>query len=315
MRKASAWLILIALGIVFAWQLWGGDLGSRTRHAEGEGSRQGGVAAGKELLSDDTVRVVPGEAAEPQGARVNASDANALAGSFKQSNDCLLYHSARRELEYFLGDERLDDLSGRSLETLEGIDATSRKYISILWQTEASCAGSDQTAMALAYADAVLKAALSGNPDAQSCFVIGAPPPLPKGAASGESWQDRYLRYAPVFTEHALQRVDPYVAARALYQHIASPSLHPSKMDELKPADPYLTYRAARLASLRALPAQRARLEGSLAAFKELNLLGPKLIEQADAWASAAYTRDYAEQPPLDLDSHAPCYSSPGLAP
>lgn len=315
MRRTSVWLILIALGTICGWQLWQADPVLRAQRAGVEGARQRGVATKVEPLFSGTASIAADKPIGPQSAKVSASDVQALVSSFKESSDCLLYHSARQELEYFLSDERLDDLSGRSLEALEGIDATSRKYISILRQTEASCADSDQAALALVYADAVLKAALLGDADAQSCFVIGGSPPLPKGAAAGESWEDLYLRHAPAFTEHALQRADPYVAARALYRHIASPSLHPSKMDELKLADPYLTYRAARLASLRALPAQRTRLEEGLVVLKGLNLFGPELIERADDWASAAYTRDYAGQLPIDLDSHAPCYSSPDLAP
>jgi hypothetical protein len=128
--------------------------------------------------------------------------------------------------------------------------------------------------------------------------------------------RNRYLKYAPIFMQSALERGDPYVADWALYQYIASPPVdRPSTLQEIPKADPYLTWQAARLASLRALPDQRKRLEDWLAQLKEQNLLQPDDINRADAWARETYEQDFAGQPPLNLDSATSCYSSPDLAP
>ncbi len=254
--------------------------------------------------------------ARRHAARKNANDVESVTRTFKEASDCLLYHSARHELKSFLDDERLDDLSKETLATLENIDAASSRYLSIVRQTEAFCSGSDREVLAQVYTDAILKAALMGNPDAESCFVISSISPLETtNAASQRFLEDTYLKYAPIFTQNALERGDPYVAGMALYQHIKSYSTHPSRLDDLQRADPYLTWRAARLASLRVLPEQRVRLQDRLALFAEQNLLQSDDIKRADAWARATYEREFAGQPPINLDAQVPCYSSPDLAP
>ena len=249
---------------------------------------------------------------------MNANDVESLTRSFKEANDCLLYHAARHELNAILNDERLDDLSKETLATLENVDATSSRYLWIARKTEPFCIGSNQDALAQVYIDALFKAAVLGNPDAESCFVISSVSPS-RAISASAAWMDmlldRYLKYAPIFTQNALERGDPYVARRALYRYIESPGVHPSRMDALKKADPYLTWQAARLASLRALPEQRRQLEEDLALFKRQNLLKLSDIERADKWARETYEREYAGQPLINLDSHAPCYSSPDLAP
>lgn len=251
-------------------------------------------------------------------ARKGGDDLESATRTFKEASDCLLYYAALREIDSYVNDERLDDLSNRTLASLENIDATSRRYLSIARQTEALCIGSDRTALLKEYINAILKAALLGSPDAESCFVISNPAPVDGREVSADlmhSLEKRYAKYAPLFTKNALERGDPYVAGSALYRYIASPPVHPSLLDDVPKADPYMTWRAARLASLRATPEQRKRLEGDLAMFEEQHLLGPEEIQRADAWARATYERDFSGQPPLDLDAQAPCYSSPELAP
>lgn len=255
------------------------------------------------------------EWARRQAARKNAHNVGSVARAFKDASDCLLYHSARHELKAFLNDERLDDISNETLATLENIDATSKMYLSIVRKTEAFCIGSDRDSLAQVYADAILTAALLGDADAESCFVIGSISPLEiTSATSLEFFENRYLKYAPTFIQNALERSDPYVAGNALYRYIASDGVHPSRLDDLPKADPYLTWRAARLASLRVLPEQRTRLEGDLARLEKQNILQLDDIKRADAWARAAYEREFAGQAPIDLDAQAPCYSSPYFA-
>lgn len=257
------------------------------------------------------------EWARHQIARRGNSDIESVVRAFKEANDCLHYQVARHEINSMLNDERLDDLSDETLATLEGIDAMSSKRFSVVRKLEAFCSGSDREALADAYTDAILEAALRGNPDAQSCFVISSvfPQDRMKSVSSAEALARRYVKYAPVFTKNALERNDPRVAANALYKYVETPSGHPSPLDEMPKADPYLTWRAARLASLRVLPNQRERLEYDLAAFRKQNILSPDEIKRADASAMAIYERDFIRQPPIDVDSLTSCYSSPDLAP
>ncbi len=245
-----------------------------------------------------------------------SNDVEMVTRVFEETGDCLLYHSARKELDAVLNDERLGDLSTETAATLERLDATSRRHVSIVRQTEQRCRGSNQEALAQAYTLAPFKAALLGNADAESCFVIGPLSPLETTNAEAlASLEDRYLIYAPIFTKNALARFDPYVAEHALNRYVASPRVHPSRLDRASRADPYSTWQVARLASLRALPEQRKRLEEKLALFDAQQFLRADDIRRADAWARATYERAFAGQPPVNLDSQTPCYSSPDLAP
>lgn len=258
------------------------------------------------------------EWADRHAAREDADDVESVTRSFKEASDCLRYHAARRELNAVLNDERLGDLSSETLATLERLDATSSRQLAVVRQMEALCYGSNEDALALAYLESILKAALSGDADAESCFVISNVSPSRKVSASAEwmnSLMERYVKYAPTFTANALERGDPYVAANALYRYVASPMFHPTVLDTMPKADPHLTRQMARLAALRALPEQRARLEYGLAEFDKLDILAADEIARADDRARTAYEREFSEQPPVDLDSQAPCYSSPELAP
>jgi hypothetical protein len=276
---------------------------------------QGQPAANATVTTADT-----SEWARRYAARKNVVDVESVTRTFKEAVDCLAYHSARRGLRSVLNDERLDDLSKDTLVTLQGIDADLSRGLSFVRQTEAFCIGSNPDTLEQVYVDAIFTAALMGNPDAQSCFVINQESAPWESASRSAAWaaflENRYLKYAPVFMQSALERGDPYVAKTALYQYIAGPPVDfPSTLEKMSKADPYLVWRVARLASLRSLPEQRKFLENGLALFKEQNLLQPDDIKRADDWANATYERDFAGQPPINLDSSPQCYSSPDLAP
>lgn len=252
-------------------------------------------------------------------SRKGAEDLESVTNTFKEASDCLLYYSSLREIDSQLHDARLDDLSHETLATLESIDATFSKYSQIARQTEALCKGSDREHVAQAYTDAMLKAALLGSFDAQSCYVmVGYRDRTTEGSNSPalrKLLKKRYEQHAPVFTRVALERGDPYVAQHALYRYIAFSSGHTSVQDDVAKPDPYLTWQAARLASLRGTLEQRKRLEAGLENFEKLQLLEPSEIQRADASAIDTYKREFKSQPPINLDSEAPCYSSPELAP
>ncbi len=275
------------------------------------------IAKDENTGNEPIAKVDSSEWARHQIAGKGNSDIESVVRTFKEANDCLHYHVARNEINSMLNDKRLDDLSDETLATLEDIDAISSKRLSVVRKLEAFCSGSDREALVDAYTDAILEAALRGNPDAQSCFVIGSvfPQDKMKSASSAEALVRRYVKYAPIFTKNALESDDPHVAAKALRKYVATPSWHPSELDEIPKAEPYLTWRVARLASLRALPDQRARLEYDLAEFRKQNILSTDEIKRADASAMAAYERNFSRQPPIDVDSLTSCYSSPDLAP
>lgn len=308
--KAMIVLTLVGVVTLAVWQ-WGESAGGRPAPVLDDGYRT--------TLGRGVENIPSSEAGSP---RIRSHSSRGSAGAvettrlFKEAGDCLLYHSALDELAGFRDDDRLDDLSNETLATLEVIDATSGRYLSIVRETQGRCAGSDREALAQVYQDAILRAALMGDPDAQSCFVIGGLSPLKiTSAASLAYLVDRYVTHAPAFTQSALERSDARVAANALYRYVASPSLHHTLLDDMPKADPYLTWKMAHLALLRALPEQRAHLKKRLKMFEELDVLQPDEISQGVEWARATYEREFADQPPVNLNSQEPCYSSSGLAP
>lgn len=312
MRPAKRILALLAIigiaGIIF-WR-WGHHESNRSHEPSNIALPEQPAVATKPDTSEWARRVA---------ARKGANDLESVTRTFKEANDCLLYHGILHELNAVLNDERLGDLSHESGETLKSLDATSSRQLEIARRTEALCTGSNQEAAARVYADALLKAALLGSPDAESCFVVaGYHAPTEEGrksAAVQRFFKERYIKHASSFMQNALERGDPYVASEALYRYIASPSGHPSAQDSLPEPDIYLTWRAARLASLRSTPEQRTRLESYLSMLEEQDLLPKADIQRADAWANAIYQRDFSGQPNVNPQSWVPCYSSPDLAP
>jgi hypothetical protein len=320
MKKTLVLFAVIGIAAIAAWQWWWHEaspapLPPGASVVDPQRPPQGQPASNVIATAADS-----SEWARRYTARKNAVDVESVTRTFKEASDCLRYHAARHGLNSFLHDERLDDLSKETLATLKDLDADLRRSLSIVRQSEAFCIGSNPDTLAQVYIDAILTAALMGSPDAQSCFVIDQDSAPSETMSNSAEWatflENRYLKNAPIFMQNALERSDPYVAGRALYQYIAAPPVdRPSTLEKMTKADPYLTWRAARLASLRALPDQRMRLEHRLALFKEENFLQPDDIKRADTWARETYERDFAGQPPLNLDSMAPCYSSPDLAP
>jgi hypothetical protein len=322
MRYTRKILVLLALSGVAAigtWQWWRLEARSALPPEEAGAVRsQGQIVSPQPQQSNymADAKADSSEWARRNAARKNANDIESVTRTFKEANDCRLYHTARHELGAMLNDERLDDLSGRSLAFLEHIDATSSRYLTIARQTEALCAGTDPDELARVYSDAILKAALMGNPDAESCFVTGDLYPIKITSDESQRYfDDRYLRYAPNFMQNALKRGDPHVAAYALYRQLPPQGGHLSVVDNLPKADPYLTVKMARLAALRALPENRKIIDDQLTMFEELNLLEPEEFKRAQAWALETYEREFAGQPPINLYSQPHCYSSPDLAP
>lgn len=257
--------------------------------------------------------------AQRLAARSGANHLASVTSTFKEASDCLLYYFTLDSIEAELNDERLDDLSHRTLATLETLDATFSRRLEVVRQTEASCVGSDREHVARVYTDAMFNAALMGSVDAQICYLqngyFDRTRKSMERTALVKLLEKRYVEYAPAFTKAALERNDPYAAKYALNRYVVS-TLGPPELYELAPkADPYLTWRVARLASLRATPEERKDLELSLAMFEKLGLLEPSDIQRADAWATETYEREFIGQPAIDLNSSPQCYSSPELAP
>ncbi|WP_132864817.1 hypothetical protein [Stenotrophomonas sp. ATCM1_4] len=249
-----------------------------------------------------------------------AGDTDLLVSAIKDANDCLLYHVKRRELGYMVEDERWADLSSKTPETLRNMDASSAESLLVVQRLEGSCQDSDEAQLIALVNSAVFDAALKGNAEAESCFVLFGPAPGhgPGNPPSGESAEvllERYVKYAPEFGARALERGDPRVGVKALLAYTLPPPRHYSAVDELPKADPILTWRAARLASLRALPMQREMIDEALSKFAKMDVISPSEIEKGDAWAKEAFEREFKGQSPINVESPTDCYATPELVP
>lgn len=243
-----------------------------------------------------------------------------LVSTIKEANDCLLYHAKRRELGYMVDDERWADLSSKTPETLRNMDASSAESLLVVQRLEDSCTDSDEAQLIALVNSAVLDAALKGNAEAESCFVLFGPAPGqgPGNPPSGESAEvllANYVKYAPEFGARALERGDPRVGVKALLAYTLPPPRHYSAVDELPKSDPVLTWRAARLASLRALPTQREMIDEALSMFAKKNVISPSDIAKGDTWAKEAFEQDFKGQPPINVESPTNCYATPELVP
>lgn len=162
-----------------------------------------------------------------------------------------------------------------SLKTVDGMDESLKQSLSVLEKTKALCAGANQT-VARTFMTSVLDAAIKGDADAQSCFVVtGAVIPSPEAMLSGKYaiFGNSAVAACKSILKLALERADPYVAKKIILQFTTSPSSQPSLQDNPTRLDPTLILRAARLASLRAPPEQRQSLEDSLSEFEKLKLI------------------------------------------
>lgn len=305
-------LLLVAGGSAY---LWGGQDSESNRSASSQvTSNESGQLSGAGT-GDASQR--PNESARHREATRGHGDSGSTVLTFKQATDCLAYHEAVSEVRSMLEDERLEDLSDETLETLRAMDTASARNVSLVERLEAFCKGSDRDQLARVFSNAVFDAALKGDPDAQACFLLMGPSPWqgsgPIPAAAAEI--GRYSQHAPEFTQKALQRADPRVAVRALHSYVKSPTGHASWTDGLPKPDPVLTWRGARLASLRARPDQRAVIELQLSAFGTTGVLSPSDIQSADRWAQGTFEREFRGEDAINVDSPVPCYSSQDLAP
>lgn len=255
----------------------------------------------------------PSEWEHRLAARGGASDLESISQTFKDSGNCLRYFVALHEVRAIQGDDRLNDLSKETLKTVDSMDESLKQSLSVLEKTKALCAGANQELVARTFMTSVLDAAIKGDADAQSCFVVtGAVIPSPEAMLSGKYTrylETRYLQHANKFTKLALERADPYVAKKIVLQFTTSPSSQPSLQDNPTRLDPALILRAARLASLRALPEQRQSLEDSLSEFERLKLIPDNEIRRANDWAETIYAREFYDKPKLDLNSFGSCSS------
>lgn len=225
--------------------------------------------------------------------------------------ECRNYHSAFVAFRAYQDDPRYRDLDELNPEQLGDLDDNFEIIRSVMGRARALCAGSDRGSVERAYHDAMLDAALLGDPAAQACFVAGGPQ-IQTWESSGYSisLRERYLENAPALTQAALERADPHVAWYALFRFVASPPTHPSAYDDMPLPDAFLTWRAARLASLRATPELQSTFERLLAEMAQQEFIGADDIERADAWARARYGQEFAGQPPVDFNNPGPCYPS-----
>lgn len=308
--------LLVVIGGGCGWLLWHKDL------ASGEPPQV--MANGNDIAANGTAveMVDPKPVDSSEWARTWAAargnkDLGSIVRTFQQATDCLAFHDAVGEVNSMLKDESLGDLSKETLATLQRMDASSARNVSLIQRLDGLCKGSDKNQLVHAFSDAVFEAAMKGSTEAQTCFLLMGPSPWQgsRQIAAGEFEVRRYTTYAPGFTQKALERADPRIGVKALASYVESSQGHTSLSDGLPQPDPALTWRAARLASLRALPEQRSIIEYRLTVFRDAGGLSSLAVKQADDWAKEAFDREYAGQSPIDVDSPVECYSSPDLAP
>lgn len=314
-KQISAGLVVVAIVAIGVLQ-WRQQDTNPTAPPQTSSNGSSVATDDQDAGSKSATKVESSEWARRREATRGTQDLDSIVGAYKGANDCLVYHSVLHEVDSMLNGKQWNDLSGETLVALENMDVTSARNLSIVRKLEAFCSGSDQRALAEVFSNAVFDAALRGKSDAEVCFVLSSISRLKsaESASSLESQVDRYLKYAPAFSQKALERGDPRVAVKALSRYVASPSVHPSWLDNLSTADPNLTWRVARLASLRSLPEQRARMEYDLSELGKRGVLSPSEITRADAWAVETFEREFSGQAPINVDSPVQCYSSPELA-
>lgn len=308
--KILAALLLLAGGSTYLW-VRQEDRSNRPApsQAASVGSGQSSDASG--------IAEQPGGLAHHWEATRASGDVDAIVLAFKQANDCLLYHAAVNGMRSMLEDERRGDLSNETVETLRMMDAESARYAFVVERLEGFCKGSDKRQLARGLSNALFEAAVRGNPDAQTCFLLMGPTPwLGSRLITEEAAEiERHIRHTSGFTQQALQRADPRVSVQALHRYVNTPNGHASWTDTVPMPDPVLTWRGARLAALRALPDQRADVESLLALFVKTGALSPADIQSADRWAQDTFERQFRGEGAINLYSAVPCYSSPELAP
>ncbi len=307
-------LLVIGVGVALWLRLESDSMPFTTAQTvEGDGAGLGG----KPVQTSNGVLQQSSEWERRWLAARNSQDLDSVVLAFKQATDCLAYHDAVSKIQSMAKDNGLDDLSEETLSTLRNMDASSARHALLVQRLDGFCKGSDKNQLVQAFSSAVLDAALKGSPDAQTCFILMGPSAW-QGSGSipnADTIFRRHIQYTPEFTQKALERADPRVAVRSLYRYVASPQGHASWTDGLPKPDPALTWRAARLASLRAGPEQRADIEQELTVLGEMGVLSAEVIAEADDWAKRTFNAQFVGQAPINLDSPVPCYSSPDLAP
>lgn len=243
-------------------------------------------------------------------------DASTLEDLFERAHDCLLYARAKDRVDELLVDERWRDLSDITPERLQALDRSSAKAVRVVQELGDYCHGSDPAQLARASSDALFAAALQGSAVAESCYFSMGPSAwgVPRTPQEKQAELERYLRFAPDFRQRSLERRDTLLVTRSLFEYTGTP-MDASPLSALRKADPYLLWRSARLASLRALPEQRVSVEAQLERLGNMGLLSPQQIAVADRWATDIYQREYSREAPVDIDSDAKCFASHDLVP
>ena len=242
-------------------------------------------------------------------ARGNRQDLDAVIETFQESMQCHHYHDALELLQASINDPRKKDLTTLSLRDLTEMDDTLTLEQAVIDRAGALCEGSDRAAVERAYHLAMLDAALRGDPDAQTCFL--------RDGSDTRNWSPqeyqqligpRYAEYRRSFTEAGLERADPYIGYWELYRYLRAtgPDPLPSNPSEPLP-DIVRIWEVARLASLRAPPELRLKVELRLSYAAERALISPEDIAAADVWAQATWEKEFSDEPPFDFGRYGAC--------
>jgi hypothetical protein len=259
--------------------------------------------------ADSTVAISDtSEWARRLAARGDRRDLDAVIETFQESMQCQHYYAALEMLQAVIADPRKEDLSTLSLNELAEMDDTATLEQAVIDRTRALCEGSDRAAVERAYHLAMLDAALRGDPDAQTCFLRDGGSTPNWNAQEYQLMGTRYAEVRRSFTEAGLGRTDPYVGYRELSRYLRATGPDPLPPSPLEPLpDIVRLWEVARLASLRAPPELRLRVENMLGSVAERELISPEDIARADAWAQATWKKEFADQPPFDFGRYGAC--------
>lgn len=310
-------MLFSALGVAAAAALGGGYLLSQS-------NSQAQTAAATPTQANLTVAAsTPASLPKPSGTWQQSyallqgkADLASLVTTYKQANDCLMYHNAQQELEMLAGDERLDEINRVADATVSMMHAQMEGFTRTAEHLAEFCGTTDRKAVATAAMDALFSAAMLGDVVSQACYVEMGPVPMRSGLPETQkaALQTRYIEYAPAFRHAALSKNDPLPAFSAMVAY-TNTQTDPHAEAGLSKADPYLLWKSARLAELRSTPAARESFTRVMDSFRELNLLNPAQIADADAKARQTYEAEFAGQASINPLSQGKCFNTPELYP
>ena len=233
---------------------------------------------------------------------------------FEESHACWLYHEVLElAVPAMLADDRVFQSASSDAEDFDREEAELHRLQRIIEAAAPLCAGSDARNVAILFQKSLFRAAALVHLPAQSCYLSGPKVPRWASAEYSDALVDEYLAYAPIFAENVLHQGEWSATQHLVYRLVASdPFSAPSRLDQLPLPDPYLTWRAARLAYYRTKPEQLPFITQMLDVIADRYQLSDADQQRADQWAQHMYDTQYSGLPSLeDLQNTPSCPDVP----